>query len=77
LKVSTRALKSDDPSDETYQSLESEIAGLTQVRSIISKEIIGLLEGAAFHGREISDDDTSRLTREARKLLEQMHGLAE
>jgi hypothetical protein len=77
LKVSTRALKSDDPSDETYQSLESEIAGLTQVRSIISKEIIGLLEGAAFHGREISDDDTGRLTREARKLLEQMHELAE
>lgn len=75
LIVSTKALDSDDPSDGTYTFLEGEIAALTSVRNSLSREIIGLLEGAEFHGKTISSSDAQRLSGEAQQLLRQMQGL--
>jgi hypothetical protein len=75
LVVSTKALTSDDASDGTYTFLEGEIAALTKVRDSLSKEIIGLLEGAEFHGETISSSDAQRLKSEAHQLLHQMQAL--
>jgi hypothetical protein len=45
------------------------------VRNSLSREIIGLLEGAEFHGKTISGSDAQRLSGEAQQLLRQMQGL--
>ena len=64
-----------DPADGTYTFLEGEIAALTGVRNSLSKEIIGLLEGAEFHGKTISSSDAQRLSGETQQLLHQMQAL--
>lgn len=75
LLVSTKALNSNDPQDQTYTFLESEIAALTKSRDTLSKQIIGLLEGAAFHGGTITSAQAKQLSHEAKQLLQQMQSL--
>jgi hypothetical protein len=75
LVVSTKALNSNDPNDNTYTFLESEIASLTNSRNTLSKQIIALLEGAEFHGGTITHDQAVQLNHEAKQLLQQMQAL--
>jgi hypothetical protein len=77
LKVSTKALQSNDPKDQTYTVLEDEISGLTKVRDALAGDIIRLFEKAEFRGGQIDHSEVQRLSQEAEKLLQQMHVLGQ
>ena len=65
--LSTRALKGDDT---TYAALEDKIVDLTNRRNKIAGEMIEVLENAAFHGKEIHEEEAERLIDQAEDLLE-------
>lgn len=64
--ISTRALKGDDA---TYAALEDKIVDLTAKRNKIADKMIAMLEGAAFQGHEINEDEAERLIDQAEDLL--------
>jgi hypothetical protein len=65
--ISTRALKGDDT---TYAVLEDRIEDLTDRRNKIAGRMIDMLEKAAFHGKEINEEEAERLIERAEDLLE-------
>jgi arylsulfatase A-like enzyme len=67
--ISTRALKSSDPSDATYTALEEQIVDLTQRRNAIAGQMIAMLEDAAFNGKEIDEQQAKGLIDQAEDLL--------
>jgi hypothetical protein len=67
--ISTRALKSSDPSDATYTALEQQIVDLTQRRNAIAEQMIAMLEDAAFNGKEIDEQQAEGLIDQAEDLL--------
>jgi len=54
LKVSTKALASNDTGDVTYTLLEAQIQSLTAKRDVLAGEIKSLLDGAEFGGQPIN-----------------------
>jgi predicted type IV restriction endonuclease len=66
-ELSTRALKGDDT---TYATLEDKIVDITQRRNKIAGEMIEMLESAAFHGKEIHEEEAEHLIDQAEDLLE-------
>jgi hypothetical protein len=54
LRASTKALASNDPGDDTYNSIEGKIQSLTTRRDSLASEIKGVLEGAEFNGQPFS-----------------------
>ncbi|HEY6256111.1 MAG TPA: hypothetical protein VIY51_09995 [Xanthobacteraceae bacterium] len=65
--ISTRALKGDDA---TYAALEDKIEDITDKRNKIAGRMIEMLEGAAFQGKEIEEEEAERLIERAEELLE-------
>jgi hypothetical protein len=65
--ISTRALKGDDT---TYAALEDKIVDLTARRNQIAGEMIEILEGAAFDGRDVNESQARHLIEQAEELLE-------
>jgi hypothetical protein len=65
--ISTQALKGDDT---TYAALEDKIVDLTSRRNQIAGEMIEILEGAAFDGRDVSESRAKHLIEQAEELLE-------
>jgi hypothetical protein len=65
--LSTRALKGDDT---TYAALEDKIVDLTNRRNEIAGDMIEMLEGAAFRGQEINENEAKHLIDQAEDLLE-------
>jgi hypothetical protein len=65
--ISTRALMGDDT---TYAALEDKIADLTSRRNKIAGEMIEILEGAAFDGRDVDQGEAKHLIEQAEELLE-------
>jgi hypothetical protein len=77
LRISTRALASGSPDDDsTYTSLESKLAKLTTLRDALATEMLESLEGAEFHGKRISEQQSRSLIRQARALLDLAHDIA-
>ena len=64
--ISTRALKGDDA---TYAALEDKIVDLTEQRNDIAGKMIAMLEGAAFQGQAIDEDEAEHLINQANDLL--------
>jgi len=75
LRVSTRALESNSPSDSTYTRLEKRLASVTQVRNSIANRMLELLEGAAFHHQVVNTAQAERLIDQANALLRLVHDL--
>ncbi len=74
LKVSTFALSSSDPS--VYLSLEQEIQGWTTTRDAIAGQMKAMLEGAAFGGQAIDENQAKSLISQAQTLTNQVSSAA-
>jgi hypothetical protein len=72
LKVSTVALASDTAGDAIYSALEAKIAGWRTQRDSIAGQMKTLLEGAAFGGQSIDENQAKQLTSQGQALLEQV-----
>ncbi len=73
LFVSTKALKSHDAGDATYNQLENQLISITGQRDALAAQMITLLEGAAFNGQVINEQQAQQLISQAQTLLNQMN----
>ncbi len=76
LKISTAALESTSAGDDTYTTLESQLAQFTTQRNALAVQMISLLEGAAFNGHAINEHAARHLIDQAEQLLAQVYHLA-
>lgn len=73
LAVSTAALAGDDA---TYAALEAPLGRIAAQRDALAAQMIALLDGAEFHGRELRQRDVRRVLDEAEVLLDEVHVLS-
>ena len=76
LTVSTAALASNSEGDEVYNHLEERIADWRERRDSIAHQMRALLEGAAFGGKSINEQQARRLISEGQALLEEVASCA-
>jgi len=77
LAASTRAIESGTSVDDgTYAGLESQLASLIDQRNALAAEMIGLLEGAEFNGKSISEEQAQSLVSQGQALIAQAQALA-
>jgi len=76
LKISTTALTSDAAGDATYQNLESQLTSINAERDALAGQMIGLLEGAEFHGHKFNEKQAEKLIKQGKDLLKQVDDLA-
>lgn len=85
LAISTEALESNSPNDQTYTSLENQLLVTTQVRNAIAGQIISLLEAAefgganshnGFHANSLQPQTVNGLMNQALSLLHKTERLA-
>jgi hypothetical protein len=77
LKLSTKALKSGSPSDDSaYVQVENSLISFTTERDDLATKMIGLLESAAFNDQSINIKQAKKLIMQGESLLERMHDLA-
>jgi hypothetical protein len=81
LAISTTALKSNAPNDQTYINLENNLLSITKIRNQIASQILDILETAEFgnaafnHGLQANNlpqSSISRLSQQAQDLLKQV-----
>ena len=77
LKASTKALASNDAGDGTYTSLEGQIQGLTSQRDALASQIKSRLDGVAFNGQGLTEQQAESYIAQAQSLLDQAHTLAD
>jgi len=75
LRISTKALASDDANDATYTRLEDGLADLTSQRDSLAGKMISLFQGAEFGGERIDRHQADELVKQAERLLDQIHDL--
>src|SRR5712692_3379197 len=77
LSASTRAIESGTSLDDsTYASLESQLASLIDQRNTLAAQMIGLLEGAEFNGKSISEEQAQSLVSQGLTLIAEAQALA-
>jgi hypothetical protein len=76
LVVSTRALKSNDGGDATYNELENQLVSFTNQRDDLAAQMLALLEGAEFNGQTIDQQQAQTILTQAQALLNQVNSLA-
>ena len=69
LKISTAALVSNAPSDAVYTQLEGKLEAWRDRRDTLASQMRDILEGAAFGGKEVSDEKVEDLIEKANALL--------
>jgi hypothetical protein len=74
MKISTRALRGND---DTYAQLEATLAEFTTRRDGLALQIEAILDGAAFNGNPINEQQARSLIAQARQLLSDVRELAE
>jgi hypothetical protein len=75
LAASTTALESSSPGDATYAGLENSLSALGASRDTLAGQMRTLLEGAAFGGVPITQQQAQPLIKAANALLAQAAGL--
>ncbi len=76
LAVSTRALESGSPSDDSnYAQLENHLISITGQRDALAVQMIVLLEGAEFNNQPFSDAQAQSLITQGQALLNQVNGM--
>jgi hypothetical protein len=76
LKASTRALASNDTDDETYASIENQIARLTARRDALVAQIRAALNAAEFGGRPLDPTKARAWIGQANALISAARDLA-
>jgi hypothetical protein len=77
LAASTRAIESGTSlNDSTYASLENQLASLIDQRNALAAKMIGLLEGAAFNGQSITEEQAQALVTQGQALISEAQALA-
>ena len=76
LVVSTAALESDSPGDQTYAQLESQIAGWTSTRDLLASQMRAMLDHAEFNGQHIDEQAAQNMINQAQGLLAEAHAAA-
>ena len=76
LTISTKALKSNDPGDGTYKSLEKQLTQFTTRRNSLASKMRTLLENAEFHKKPLDDLTVNDLVNQANQLLTDVSNLA-
>ena len=76
LTVSTFALASNSDGDELFNRLEDKIADWHARRDFIAHQMRGLLEGAAFGGQPVGEQQAKRLIKEGLALLQEVSACA-
>ncbi len=71
LTASTKALASNDAGDATYAAIENQIQTLTSRRDATASQIKAVLEGAAFNGQALNEQQAKQLISQAQALLDQ------
>ena len=74
LRASTRALTTTDES--LYGSIETSIESLTSQRDDLAAQIRAALNGAAFDGQKLNEQQAKNWIAQAKSLLDQAHALA-
>jgi hypothetical protein len=70
LKISTNALESGSAADDsTYTDLENELSSITDQRNAIASKMSEALEGAAFNGQSVDEQDLKTLEDQGGDLL--------
>ena len=69
IKVSTRALESNDAGDATYTKLENQLSSINSKRDLIASQMIALLEGAEFNNQQVNKAQALKLIAQAKALL--------
>ena len=76
LSVANTAATSDTPGDAQFADLEQQLTQLTNRRNGVARQMINLLNGAAFRERDFSADEANDVTQRANELIGQMEDLA-
>jgi hypothetical protein len=77
LVASTRALKGGSSTDDaTYTSIEDQIQALTSARDALASQIRAALEGAAFDGDALNEQQSKGYIDQAERLIDQAATLA-
>jgi len=75
LRVSTRALESNDADDSTYTKLESQLASVTGQRNTLAIQMITMLEQAEFNNQPIDERQAQQLIDQGNALLQKVKGM--
>jgi hypothetical protein len=76
LQISTIALASDSPNDQTYLHLSDKLATIGAKRDALALQMSTMLTAAAFGGQPINHAQASGLIGKGQGLLDQVHQLA-
>ena len=76
LIISTHALESSSAGDATYNTLENDLASFTAQRDTIAAQMNALLEGVAFQGHPINEQQAKGLIEQGQALLNAVSALA-
>jgi len=77
LVASTKALKSGSGSDDSqYAAVETQLTNLTDDRNALAGQIRDVLEGAAFGGQALNEQQAKTFIAQAQSLIDQAHQLA-
>jgi len=77
LAASTRAIESGNSVDDsTYTSLENQLGSLITQRNALAAQMIGVLEGAEFDGKPISESQAQSLVSQGQALIAEAQSLA-
>ena len=78
LAVSTRAIESGTPSDDsTYTALENQLIGLGTQRDDLAWQMNSLLQAATFDNQAVDEQEAKSLISQGQSLLEEVHALAQ
>jgi len=75
LGISNRALESNTPGDNTYNTLENDLISFGNQRDALAGQMIALLEGAEFSGQPFSDAQAQSLISQGQALLNKVNNL--
>ncbi len=75
LRVSTKALESNTPHDNTYNNVENHLIRISDKRDALAAKMIALLEGAEFNGQPISQGQANPLISMGQDLLDEVNSL--
>jgi hypothetical protein len=76
LKVSTKAIESNDTGDTTYTNLENQLISITTQRNTLASQMISVLSGAEFNNQPVDATQAHQLINQGNALLLQVSSLA-
>jgi hypothetical protein len=75
LRVSTKALESNDANDSTYTNLENQLTTVTGQRDSLASQMITMLDQAEFNNQPIDKQKAQQLIDQGNALLQQVNGM--